>query len=184
MEKSLQRIHRGQKNAMYTTQRSIEHKVGNTPGWKELLMSVGFRFEPAANGIPASVFFPQTDPDERLAQCSASLQALLGLTSSTLHAISKFLTAAALSSNAANSANSANNSTNNIGESIVEDLIAVVRHAAGGGSNAVITTTTTGTTASSGILTNNLGGAEGIELIVGIKLWRVPGCHELLASLG
>lgn len=47
-------------------------------GWKELLMSVGFRFEPASNGIPSSVFFPQSDPDERLTQCSASLQALLG----------------------------------------------------------------------------------------------------------
>lgn len=42
-------------------------------------MSVGFRFEPASNGIPSSVFFPQSDPDERLTQCSASLQALLGM---------------------------------------------------------------------------------------------------------
>ena len=98
VEKSLQRIHRGQKNAMYTTQKSIENKVldyrirlkwkvklfvsfevGIVTGWKELLMSVGFRFEPASNGIPSSVFFPQSDPDERLTQCSASLQALLGM---------------------------------------------------------------------------------------------------------
>ena len=63
---------------MYTTQRSIENKVGIVNGWKDLLMSVGFRFEPAANGIPSSVFFPQSDPGERLTQCSASLQALLG----------------------------------------------------------------------------------------------------------
>lgn len=48
-------------------------------GWKELLQSVGFRFEPAANGIPSSVFFPQSDPDDRLTYCSSSLQALLGL---------------------------------------------------------------------------------------------------------
>jgi len=78
VEKSLQRIHRGQKNAMYTTQKSIENRVGSVGGWKELLMSVGFRFEPAANGIPSSVFFPQSDPEERLTMCSASLQALLG----------------------------------------------------------------------------------------------------------
>lgn len=78
VEKSLQRIHRGHRNAMYTTQKSIENKVGNVSGWKDLLMSVGFRFEPAANGIPSSVFFPQSDPGERLTQCSASLQALLG----------------------------------------------------------------------------------------------------------
>jgi len=63
---------------MYTTQKSIENKVGSVNGWKDLLMSVGFRFEPAANGIPSSVFFPQSDPEERLTQCSASLQALLG----------------------------------------------------------------------------------------------------------
>lgn len=54
--------------------------MGPVTGWKELLMSVGFRFEPASNGIPSSVFFPQSDPDERLTQCSASLQALLGNT--------------------------------------------------------------------------------------------------------
>lgn len=89
VEKSLQRIHRGQKNAMYTTQKSIENKVGTINGWKELLMSVGFRFEPASNGIPSSVFFPQSDPDERLTQCSASLQALLGLSATSLHALSK-----------------------------------------------------------------------------------------------
>lgn len=43
VEKSLQRIVRGQKNAMYTTQKSIENKAGNATGWRELLMSVGFR---------------------------------------------------------------------------------------------------------------------------------------------
>ncbi len=53
-------------------------KVGCVNGWKELLQSVGFRFEPAANGIPSSVFFPQSDPDDRLTYCSSSLQALLG----------------------------------------------------------------------------------------------------------
>jgi hypothetical protein len=52
-------------------------------------MSVGFRFEPASNGIPSSVFFPQSDPDERLTQCSASLQALLGLSNTSIHALSK-----------------------------------------------------------------------------------------------
>ena len=59
VEKSLQRINRGYKNAMYTSQKSIENKVGSVAGWKDLLMSVGFRFEPAANGIPSAVFFPR-----------------------------------------------------------------------------------------------------------------------------
>ena len=50
VEKSLQRITRNYKNAMYTSQKSIENKVtGNNgggevvKGWKDLLISVGFR---------------------------------------------------------------------------------------------------------------------------------------------
>ncbi|XP_008203776.1 tetratricopeptide repeat protein 28 isoform X1 [Nasonia vitripennis] len=93
VEKSLQRIHCGQKNAMYTTQKSIENKVGSATGWRELLMSVGFRFEPAGNGIRPSVFFPQSDPEERLTRCSASLQALLGLGHASLHALVRLLQA-------------------------------------------------------------------------------------------
>ncbi|XP_071443187.1 tetratricopeptide repeat protein 28, partial [Hetaerina americana] len=149
VEKSLQRIHRGQKNAMYTTQKSIENKVsgatgGTGPnGWRELLMSVGFRFEPAANGIPSSVFFPQSDPDERLTQCSASLQALLGLSTTTLCALSK------LTSNA----------------EAADDIIGVIRQAIGQ------------------LSMKNLE-VESIEIPIDMKLWQVPGCHELLASLG
>lgn len=92
-EKSLQRIQRGHKNAMYTTQQSIENKVGvNTQGWRELLISVGFRFEPAStNGLPACVFFPQSDPSGRMLRCSTALQASLALTPSTIHAISKLV---------------------------------------------------------------------------------------------
>lgn len=79
IEKSLQRIHQGIKNSMYTTCQSIENKVGGIPGWKDLLQAVGFRFEAARNGLPPAVFFPQTDPGDRLTQASASLQALLGV---------------------------------------------------------------------------------------------------------
>nr|CAD7575328.1 unnamed protein product [Timema californicum] len=143
VEKSLQRIHRGQKNAMYTTQKSIENKVGHVSGWKDLLMSVGFRFEPASNGIPSSVFFPQSDPEERLTQCSASLQALLGLTSTTLNALSKLIA--------------------NIG--VADDIIGVIRQVIGQFTMKNIET-------------------ESIEIPINVKLWRVPGCHELLASLG
>ncbi|XP_032527413.2 tetratricopeptide repeat protein 28 isoform X2 [Danaus plexippus] len=142
VEKSLQRIVRGQKNAMYTTQKSIENKAGPATGWRELLMSVGFRFEPAANGIPSSVFFPQSDPEERLAQCSASLQALLGLTPTTLQALSKLI------SN---------------GSEVSDDIIGVVR--------AVIAQFA-------------VKEGETVEVAVNVRLWRVNGCHELLASLG
>merc|ERR1719297_279532 len=83
---------------MYTSQASIENKVGGGAGglatgdgWKDLLMSVGFRFEPAANGIPSAVFFPQNDPGERLTQCSASLQAILGLSPTSWSALSDLL---------------------------------------------------------------------------------------------
>ena len=63
---------------MYTTYQSIDNKVGGITGWKDLLQAVGFRFETAGNGLPPAVFFPQTDPGDRLTQASASLQALLG----------------------------------------------------------------------------------------------------------
>ena len=91
VEKSLQRIHQGHRTAMYTTQASIENKVGDVLGWKDLLTSVGFRLEPSAGNIPAAVFFPTSDPGERLTQLSASLQALLGLAIPTLTALSKMI---------------------------------------------------------------------------------------------
>lgn len=78
MEKSLQRIQNGQRNAMYTSQQSVENKVGGVPGWQALLTAVGFRLDPPASGLPAAVFFPTSDPGERLQQCSTTLQALLG----------------------------------------------------------------------------------------------------------
>ncbi|EEB13728.1 rapsynoid, putative [Pediculus humanus corporis] len=143
VEKSLQRIHKGQKNAMYTTQKSIENKVGSVNGWRELLMSVGFRFEPAANGIPSSVFFPQSDPDERLTQCSASLQALLGLNGTSLFALSKLIS--------------------NI--EVADDIIEVIRGVCAQFAMKSIEN-------------------ECVEIPISVGVWRVPGCHELLASLG
>ncbi|OTF82303.1 Rapsynoid-like protein [Euroglyphus maynei] len=93
VEKSLQRIQCGQKNAMYTTVQSIDNKVGiNTKGWRELLIAVGFRFEPAStNGLPACVFFPQSDPNGRLQRCSNALQAILALSPATIAAVSKLI---------------------------------------------------------------------------------------------
>lgn len=143
VEKSLQRIHRGHKNAMYTTQKSIENKVGSVNGWKELLVSVGFRFEPTSNGLPASVFFPQSDPGERLTQCSASLQALLGLSSVSLSAISKLL------------------SSPEYAEDIIQLMKQVMLQ-----------------------FPKKDQEADSIECPVSVKLWSIPGCHELLASLG
>ena len=92
VEKSLQRQDGNCKNAMYTSREGIENKVGGDDkikGWEDLLISVGFRFKPAANGIPSSVFFPQCDPGERLTHCSASLRALLRLNQNSWAALSK-----------------------------------------------------------------------------------------------
>lgn len=155
VEKSLQRIHRGQKNAMYTTQQSIENKAGPVAGWKDLLMAVGFRFEPAANGIPSSVFFPQADPEERLAQCSSSLQALLALTPATLQALAKLV-----------HVNSAEHA---------EDIIAVMRN---------ILAQFPSTPSTPGAKTDVIAETCFIEMPLSVRLWRVAGCHELLASVG
>ena len=128
---------------MYTSQKSIENKVGNVEGWKDLLMSVGFRFEPAANGIPSAVFFPQNDPGERLTQCSASLQAILALSPTSWAALSCLLA----------SPDSA------------DEIMALFRSVIGEFGPRDLE-------------------AESVEVPVNVKLWRVPGCHELLASLG
>lgn len=63
---------------MYTSQQSVENKVGGVPGWQALLTAVGFRLDSAGTGIPAAVFFPTADPGDRLQQCSTTLQSLLG----------------------------------------------------------------------------------------------------------
>ncbi|KAK3597208.1 hypothetical protein CHS0354_003712 [Potamilus streckersoni] len=91
IEKSLQRIHQGIKNSMYTTYVSIDNKVGVVSGWKDLLQAVGFRFELATSNLPSAVFFPLTDPGGRLTQASTSLKALLGLPPGALSALVKFL---------------------------------------------------------------------------------------------
>ena len=145
VEKSLQRIHRGSKTAMYTSQQSIEKKVGSSgnQAWKDLLMSVGFRFEPASNGIPPSVFFPQNDPGEKLTQCSASLQAVLGLNSSSWSALAKLCE----SCPAAEAS---------------DEIIALFRQ----------------------VVVHMTNDDAQPEVPVNVRLWRVPGCHELLASLG
>lgn len=65
---------------MYTSQQSVENKVGGVPGWQALLTAVGFRLDSAGTGLPAAVFFPTTDPGDRLQQCSTTLQSLLGTT--------------------------------------------------------------------------------------------------------
>lgn len=55
-------------------------KVGGVPGWQALLSAVGFRLDFSGSGaaLPAAVFFPTSDPGDRLQQCSTTLQSLLG----------------------------------------------------------------------------------------------------------
>lgn len=55
-------------------------KVGGVPGWQALLSAVGFRLDVSGcgAGLPAAVFFPTSDPGDRLQQCSTTLQSLLG----------------------------------------------------------------------------------------------------------
>ncbi|KAI8507337.1 Tetratricopeptide repeat protein 28 [Branchiostoma belcheri] len=139
VEKSLQRIHHGPHNSMYTTQQSIENKVGPVRGWKNLLISVGFHFESAANGLPPSVFFPLADPGERLTQCSTSLQALLGLPPNSLAALSKLVSAP------------------EAGEALIKLLQSVL---------------------------SQLTTKDSVQVPINVRLWRVGGCHELLASIG
>ncbi|XP_033099521.1 tetratricopeptide repeat protein 28-like [Anneissia japonica] len=144
IEKSLQRINRGHKNPMYTTKQSIIKKVGPVIGWQELLKSVGFRFEEPTNGLPPSVFFPMADAGDRLLQASTSLQALLGLTPTSVMALSKLL----------------------VHPEAAEEIIQMLRQVLDKYSR------------------DRDSREIGIQVPINTKLWRTPGCHELLASLG
>lgn len=80
-----------------------------------------------------------------MSQCSASLQAILALTPTTLHALSKLVT---------------NNSE------FSDDIISVMRNIV----------------AQFQAKTNN--DVEGIEVALDVRLWKISGFHEMLASLG
>ncbi|XP_051906466.1 tetratricopeptide repeat protein 28 [Hippocampus zosterae] len=93
VEKALQRIHTGHTNPMYTSQQSVDNKVGGVPGWRSLLSALGFRLDVGKSGLPAAVFFPTSDPGERLQRCSLTMQALLGLSAAALRALCKLVSA-------------------------------------------------------------------------------------------
>ncbi|CAB3376550.1 Hypothetical predicted protein [Cloeon dipterum] len=165
IEKSLQRIQRGQKNAMYTTQKSIENKVGEVPGWRELLMAVGFRFEPAAHGIPASVFFPQNDTGERLSKVSSSLQALLGLSATSLHALSRLL-------------------NNNEAARELSTVLRRIQTTSNPASELEGSSSSSSASQTGSVSNFSTSASSTVEAALTVKLWREPGVHELLASLG
>lgn len=98
VDKAQQRIRQGQRSSMYTADASIDAKVKGASGWRELLKLLGFRFQKASNGIPDSVFFPSVTSGvaDKLAAASNHLHALLGLSPTTLQALSKLVNAHAV----------------------------------------------------------------------------------------
>ncbi|XP_041083692.1 tetratricopeptide repeat protein 28-like isoform X1 [Polyodon spathula] len=155
VEKSLQRIQNGQRNSMYTSQQSVENKVGGVPGWQALLTAVGFRLDPTATGLPAAVFFPTADPGDRLQQCSTTLQSLLGLPHPAFQALCKLI------------------STSETGEQLINRAVknmvgmlhqVLVQLQAGDKEHDFTSTP--------------------IQVSISVQLWRLPGCHEFLAALG
>uniref|UniRef100_A0A3Q0SLR9 Tetratricopeptide repeat protein 28 n=1 Tax=Amphilophus citrinellus TaxID=61819 RepID=A0A3Q0SLR9_AMPCI len=157
VEKSLQRIQSGQCNPMYTSQQSVENKVGGVPGWQALLSAVGFRldFSGSGAGLPAAVFFPMSDPGDRLQQCSTTLQSLLGLTPPALQALCKLVTAS------------------EAGEQLIQKA---VKSMAGMLHQVLVQL-------QSGDKEQDFPLAP-IQVSISVQLWRLPGCHEFLAALG
>ncbi|NXO69818.1 TTC28 protein, partial [Phainopepla nitens] len=157
VEKSLQRIQNGQHNSMYTSQQSVENKVGGIPGWQALLTAVGFRLDPPASGLPAAVFFPTSDPGDRLQQCSTTIQSLLGLPNPALQALCKLITAS------------------ETGEQLInrvswEVFLQYQLHQ-------VLVQL------QAGEKEQDFPSAP-IQVSISVQLWRLPGCHEFLAALG
>ncbi|XP_011893086.1 PREDICTED: tetratricopeptide repeat protein 28 isoform X4 [Cercocebus atys] len=155
VEKSLQRIQNGQRNAMYTSQQSVENKVGGIPGWQALLTAVGFRLDPPTSGLPAAVFFPTSDPGDRLQQCSSTLQSLLGLPNPALQALCKLITAS------------------ETGEQLISRA---VKNMVGMLHQVLVQL-------QAGEKEQDLASAP-IQVSISVQLWRLPGCHEFLAALG
>uniref|UniRef100_A0A8C5HXU3 Tetratricopeptide repeat protein 28 n=1 Tax=Gouania willdenowi TaxID=441366 RepID=A0A8C5HXU3_GOUWI len=155
VEKSLQRIQNGQRNSMYTSQQSVENKVGGVPGWQALLTAVGFRLDSAGPGIPAAVFFPTADPGDRLQQCSSTLQSLLGLPPPALQALCKLITVSEAGEQLINRA--------------VKNMVAMLHQ--------VLVQLQTGEKEQDFSLLP-------IQVSISVQLWRLPGCHEFLAALG
>jgi len=140
VEKARQRIAQGKRSSMYTSQTSIKGKVGDVLGWQELLSMVGFRFEPANDGLPDSVFFPSTDHVGILNRCSNTLYAFLGLSRNGMEAMSKLRSA----------------------PEVAQSLIKLLRE----------------------VIESFAEDLSNVQVPLSIKIWRVPGCHELLSSLG
>ncbi|XP_069556867.1 tetratricopeptide repeat protein 28 isoform X1 [Brachyistius frenatus] len=157
VEKSLQRIQSGQCNPMYTSQQSVENKVGGVPGWQALLSAVGFRLDCSGSGagLPGAVFFPMSDPGDRLQQCSTTLQSLLGLTPAALQALCKLVT------------------VSEAGEQLIHKaVISMV-----GMLHQVLVQLQSGDKEQDFPLAP-------IQVSISVQLWRLPGCHEFLAALG
>ncbi|XP_010082909.1 PREDICTED: tetratricopeptide repeat protein 28-like, partial [Pterocles gutturalis] len=155
VEKSLQRIQNGQHNSMYTSQQSVENKVGGIPGWQALLTAVGFRLDPPASGLPAAVFFPTSDPGDRLQQCSTTIQSLLGLPNPALQALCKLITAS------------------ETGEQLISRA---VKNMVGMLHQVLVQL-------QAGEKEQDFSSAP-IQVSISVQLWRLPGCHEFLAALG
>ncbi|XP_044282121.1 tetratricopeptide repeat protein 28 isoform X3 [Varanus komodoensis] len=155
VEKSLQRIHSGQHNSMYTSQQSVENKVGGIPGWQALLTAVGFRLDPPASGLPAAVFFPTADPGDRLQQCSSTIQSLLGLPSAALQALCKLIAASETGEQLISRA--------------VKNMVGMLHQ--------VLVQLQAGEKEQDFPLAP-------IQVSISVQLWRLPGCHEFLAALG
>ncbi|KAM6984897.1 uncharacterized protein FYW47_019205 [Aplochiton taeniatus] len=157
IEKSLQRIQSGQCNPMYTSQQSVDNKVGGVPGWQALLSAVGFRLECSSTGTggPAAVFFPTADPGDRLQQCSTTLQSLLGLPPSALQALCKLVTASETGEQLINKA--------------VKNIVGLLHQVL--------------VQLQSGEKEQDFSVAL-IQVSISVQLWRLPGCHEFLAALG
>ncbi|XP_067339803.1 tetratricopeptide repeat protein 28 isoform X3 [Channa argus] len=157
VEKSLQRIQSGQCNPMYTSQQSVENKVGGVPGWQALLSAVGFRldFTGSGAGLPAAVFFPTSDPGDRLQQCSTTLQSLLGLTPAALQALCKLV--------------SASEAGEQLIHKAVKSMVGMLHQVL--------------VQLQSGDKEQDFSLAP-IQVSISVQLWRLPGCHEFLAALG
>lgn len=78
VDKANQRLLSNNTSLMYTAEASIEAKLSDVSGWRDVFTAAGFRFRKAAKDLPDAMFFPLKDEKGKLRQCGDILRSLLG----------------------------------------------------------------------------------------------------------
>lgn len=77
---TMKKITEGNPDPKYTSEQSLEQKMGPVPGWRELLKCAGFHFiSQISRDVPNTVIFPEHDDSNMLRRCRKYIESMLNL---------------------------------------------------------------------------------------------------------